>query len=267
MEFILKSLFWAVIIYVAFVGALYMSQRNMMYFPSREKPDIKKSGIKGMEELTVTTEDGLSVTGWYKAPDDADKPVIIWFHGNAQHHAYRVVAVVEWIQQGYGVLLAGYRGYAGNPGKPTEEGLYQDARAYVQAIRERGKDIVLYGESLGTGVAVETAVNDPDIKGLILEAPYTSTVNVAREKYPGVPVALLMKDKYESMDKIGRYTRPLLIMHGAKDTLIRPSHSQKLYFLVPEGNKSIVIFAEAGHSNLHLHGSTQAVLEFLQSLK
>ncbi len=267
MAIIGKYLFWIAVIYIALVVALYMNQRNMMYFPNRHKPDIRDAGVKGMEEIAVTTEDGLNITGWYKAPDDVDKPVIIWFHGNAQHHAYRVVAVVEWMKQGYGVLLAGYRGYAGNPGKPAEQGLYADARAYVQAVKDAGHDIVLYGESLGSGVAVETAVGDPDVKALIIEAPYTSTVNVAREKYPFVPVGLLMKDRYESINKIANFDRPLLIMHGENDTLIPPGHGKAMHEAAKSEQKTLKIFPGAGHSNLHLSGSVPAVLEFLSTLE
>ncbi|MEM6781553.1 MAG: alpha/beta hydrolase [Pseudomonadota bacterium] len=263
MEVIGKYLFWAVVTYIAFVIALYLSQRNFMYFPDRMKPDISESGVDGKRELSVQTEDQLTLTGWYHEPAEG-KPVVIWFHGNGLHHAYRMPRVIPLIENGYGVLLASYRGYAGNPGKPTEQGLYKDARAFIKAIQDKGHSVVLYGESLGTGVAVQMAIENSEIPAVILEAPYTSTVDVGQERFPIAPVRWLMKDRFESIKKVPALNRPLLILHGQKDMIVPYKYGARLFEAASEP-KMMQTYPKAGHLDLYEFGAASHVLTFLEA--
>src|SRR6185312_2979229 len=154
--------------------------------------------LKELQPLEVKTEDGLTLTSWYTPARKIDKFTIVFFQGNAGHLGYRNYKVRPWIDAGYGVLMVGYRGF-GNPGSPSEEGLYNDARAAIDAVRAKGvpdKALVLYGESMGTGVAVQMAT-EYDASALILESPYTSIPAVGADRYPLVPARLLIRDKFD----------------------------------------------------------------------
>ena len=260
-----EALFWIVTLYLAFVVVLYLMQRDMMYFPEKEKPDVAQSGVEGMQEITVKTQDGLSITGWFKSPKESQKPVILWFHGNGLGHADRIPRIIPYIEEGYGVLLAGYRGYSGNPGKPTEGGLYDDARAYISALKDKEYKVVLYGESLGTGVVTKMALEYLDIPAVILEAPYTSAVDIARMRFPIIPAGLLMKDQYQSIERVPELKRPLLSLHGQKDRIIPYRFGRKLYDAASEP-KIFKSFPDSDHINLYEFGASEAVLEFLSAL-
>ncbi len=259
-EIIFKNLLWAAAAYVLVVACMYMFQRSLMYFPDTNKPAL----VEDVSEITVTTQDGLEITGWY-IESRKGKPVILYFHGNAQDHAVRLPRVQPYIEEGYNVLLAGYRGYAGNPGNPTEEGLYADARAYLAALKEKGfqdKDTILYGESLGTGVAVQMAFENPDMRALVLEAPYTSTVDVGAWRFFWAPVRLLMKDRFDSLSKIKDITMPLIIKHGHRDQVIPFRFGKELYEAANEP-KIFLEFEGADHNNLMANGGAEGILAHL----
>ena len=137
-------------------------------------------------------------------------------------------------------LIIAWRGFSGNQGKPTEEGLYEDARSAVRWLKSRGieeKNIILYGESLGTGVAVEIAQNKK-FAGIILESPFTSMIDAGKSKYPFLPVRFLLKDKYESSKKIKNIKIPILIMHGKVDTIVPFHMGKKIYEMANEPKRS-----------------------------
>ena len=255
MDLIFKNLLWAAFAYIVIVVALYIFQRGMMYFPDTNKTLLPS----GINEFTVQTEDGLDLTGWF-LKGEPDKPTIVYFHGNALAHANRVPRVMPYVEAGYSVLLAGYRGYGGNPGKPSEAGLYKDARAYINALNTQ--NIILYGESLGTGVAVQMATEYPNVKALVLEAPYTSTVDIAAWRFFWVPVRFLMKDRFESIAKIQNINAPLIILHGKRDRVIPFRFGRELYEAASEP-KVFIPFEDADHNNLLLHGGAQGVLSNL----
>src|SRR5690606_28994105 len=130
-----------------------------------------------------------------------------------------------------GVLLVSYRGYSGNPGTPSEEGLYADGRAALDWLAAHGVDgasTVVYGASLGSGVATKMAA-ERELAAVVLEAPYTSTVDVAALRFPVVPVGWLMKDRFESFARIAKITEPVLVMHGDRDTVIPQTLGRRLY--------------------------------------
>jgi len=261
MEIFLSLLF----LYLLVVLMTYIFQRNMMYFPQPFAINTTLSAVPDIQEINVETQDGLSLTAWYKPPAKDTKPVILFFHGNASHVAMVSPRAVPFVQDGYGVLLAEYRGYSGNPGKPTEEGLYNDGRAYLTWLETQGiarGRIILFGESLGTGVAVQIGIEHAGLRALVLEAPFTSTVAVAQKHYPFLPVAWLMKDRYESIDKIGKITMPLIVVHGTNDTVV-PFEQGKALFAVAPDPKTFVTMEGAGHVDLGERGSSEKILSLL----
>src|SRR6516165_4144930 len=169
---VLPLLGFAVVAYAALVGGLYLFQRQLLYLPDRAHPELFGLEQLGVRETMLPTEDGLSLLSWYLPPRPG-RPVIAYFHGNGGHIGYRAERLLRFAREGYGVLMAEYRGYGGNPGTPSETGFYADGRAALGFLDREGVTpgrLVLYGESLGTGAAVALAT-EHEIAALILEAP------------------------------------------------------------------------------------------------
>ena len=248
-----------VLVYVCSLIYLYFNQRNMMYFPDTARP----APVDGVETVTVTTRDDLELQSWFLPPADKNKPVILLFHDNAGNFSHRLWKAALFNQKGYGVLLAEYRGYGGNPGRISEEGFYNDGRAYMDYLIQRDYKIVLYGESIGTGIATRMA-DEYEILGLILEAPYTSVGAVAQSIYPLVPVNLLLRDKYPSIDIIKKVKAPKLFIHGALDRTIPVRFGRELFEAAPEP-KTFILLKSAGHNDLYDHGAAPQVIRFLDS--
>jgi hypothetical protein len=267
LKLIKKILFYVVLIYFFFVAVLYVTQRSMIYFPSYQKPDITPFEKEGVFEITTQTSDGVSLTGWMKNPEP-EKPIIIFWHGNASNLPSTLYKASFYAEQGYGILLAAYRGYGGNEGKPSEQGFYQDARAWIQKLQSLGfknSDFILYGESIGTGVATQMATEFEDVQALILESPYTSLPDVAAKTYFFVPVRFLMKDHFDNLSKIQNVNAPVFIIKGSKDNIIPPSHGQAL-FNQAEEPKEILKLEGYGHNNLPQGEIAVSVIKFLENL-
>lgn len=254
--------------YCAFLVFLVLEQRSFMYFPfSQERPDIAKAPF--MQWIDVTTVDGLALRGWY-APAQKDKPVIILFHGNGHNIEMRLPKAGPLAGEGYGVLLAEYRGYGGNPGDPGEEGLYSDGRAYIDwLIKEQGvtpDKLVIYGESIGSGVAVQMA-SEYEAKALILDVPFSSALDVAQSQFFFVPfLSLLMKDQYRSDLKIGGIHTPLLVGLAADDMVIPARFGKKLFAAANEP-KTLKIYENAVHMDIFDRGFGADVVVFLEALE
>ncbi len=257
--------------YLAVLAFMYFNQRNMLYFPDKNRPDPAAYGAQGMVEIArVTTKDGLALEGWYFPPLNPGGLVIVNFHGNAARMADRVQKMADFINgRGYGVLLAEYRGYGGNPGAPSEQGFYEDGRAYLDWLREKGigpAQTVLYGESLGTGVAIQMATDQSEgaYAAVILESPYSTLAEVAQSIYFYLPVKFLMKDQFRSIDKIAAIKAPLLIIHGAQDRTIPLRFARRLFQAAVQP-KSFEVLDAAGHNDLYNHGAAALVLDFLKT--
>ncbi len=255
------------LIYTVFVVFIIFSQRHFLYFPDENLPDISATPWMGLIE--VTTEDHLTLTGWWIYPLSKDKPTILMFHGNAQNIEVRAPKVRSLIQQGYGVLLAEYRGYGGNPGKPSEEGFYKDGRAYMEGLTEKlsipSENIILYGESLGSGIAVQLAT-EYNVRGIVLEVPFSSILAVARLKFFFVPFKnFLLKDQYLNSKKIKNINIPVFIGVGGKDVVVPNWFGKKLYEAANEPKK-LIEYPEAGHNTLYLHGFEEDMLKFIEGI-
>jgi len=191
---------------------------------------------------------------------------VIYFQGNAEGLSARVNRFTWLTADGTGLLALCYRGYGGSSGTPSEQGLILDARAAYDFVRARyaARRIVLFGESLGTGVAVALA-SEREIDALILDAPYSSTADVGAAAYPFAPVRWLMKDTFRSDERVGRVSAPLLVLHGERDTIVPIRFAEKLFALAREP-KRFVRFPQGGHVNLDDYGAANVIKDFLDGL-
>jgi uncharacterized protein len=252
----------SVSLYVGLAAVLYMTQRSLMYFPETIHTTPAQAGLPEAKEVPLIAADGVHITAWYVAPQDG-KPVIVYFHGNGGALRYRAGRFKKLIGAGIGLVALEYRGYGGNPGSPSERGLIADGEAAYEfaAARYPVKQIVLWGESLGSGVAVAIAAKKP-VGRLILEAPFTSAAAVASIRYWYMPVRLLMKDQFHSDRRIGKVTAPLLILHGVQDQVVPYAMGERMFELANKP-KHIVRFLDGGHENLDANGALDAVGRFL----
>ena len=251
-----------VCLYVLFGGMLYLMQRSMLYHPTATRISPADAGLPQAQEAILTTSDGEKLVAWH-VPPRGDKPVVIYFHGNAEIVAWRAERHRATIANGTGLIAPNFRGYGGSTGTPTEDGLHRDAAAAYAFAAERypPRRIVLWGVSLGTGVAVRLAAEKP-VGKLILESPYSSTVDVAAGLFPYLPVRWLMKDQFRSDQWIGKVRVPLLIMHGAQDDVVPIRFGERLFALANEA-KRFIRYDKAGHNDLDDYGSGDAARAFI----
>jgi len=265
-RYLRTALIAGVALYASAVTALWAFQRDLMYFPDGA-PRVAPSSyamLDGVQEVSLTTADGLTLVAWY-APAPANRPTVVMFHGNGGSLRGERYRLKHFKDAGMGALLVAYRGYSGNAGTPNEQGLYADARAALDWLEQNGvasTSTVLYGISLGTGVATKMAA-ERDFAAVVLEAPYTSTVDVAAYRFPVVPVTLLMEDRFESLARIRAITEPLLIMHGDADTVI-PQHFGRQLFEAANQPKEGFWPHGLGHSDIFDNGGFDTALSFIQ---
>ena len=255
----------AVLIYVLMAAGLFLFQRRILYLPDRARPDLARAGVAGAMETTVSTQDGLTLLAWYLPPAAPDGFVVLYLHGNAGHLGHRACRFAPFAALGWGVLMPEYRGFGGNPGSPSEAGLNLDAQAGLAALRAKGvplSRILFWGESLGSGVAAQLATaHTPG--AVLLEAPYTSIVAMARLHYPFVPVGTLLLDRFDSLTAVPKIRAPVLIMHGARDAIIPPRMGKAL-FDAATGPKEFWLAPLGGHADLTEAGAVEAAAAFVQ---
>lgn len=262
----IEILSWLVAGYAAICIAGFFAERLFMYFPDRTRVAPKDIGLHGVEEIEVPMPDGKTLVSWY-APGPTNKPTIVYFHGNAGNAASRADKIATIQSAGYGVIYINARGYGGSEGRPSEAANVTDAMRIYDYLRGQGRtpeQIILYGESLGTGTVVQLAAERP-VRAVILEAPLTSTVDVAKSTYWFLPLRLIMSDQWRTIDHIKRVKAPILIVHGELDAVIPVSHAKKLH-VAATGPVALTIFPDGGHSDLFDHGSWGRVSEFLDKL-
>jgi uncharacterized protein len=250
----------------------WLGQRRLIYFPFGEVPPPAAAGLPVAESISFQTEDGFTLAGWFVPEQLADArkgTTVIVFNGNAGNRAYRAPLAAALAERGVSVLLFDYRGYGGNPGSPSEEGLAADARAARRYVAGRkGSDrIVYFGESLGTGVALRLTVEQPPL-ALILRSPFTSLTDTGRHHYPFLPVGLLLTDRYASIDRIGEVRCPLLVIAGDRDGVIPVAQSRRLFEAAREP-KRLAIIERADHNDYELLAGKRmldAITEFLTGM-
>jgi uncharacterized protein len=252
--------------YLGLLAIMYVAQRALMYFPETIRIAPTDAGFPQAAEVMLRSADGTQVIAWHVPPKEG-RPVVIYFHGNGGSLRYRVPRFLPLTEDGTGLVALSYRGFGGSEGSPSEAGLISDARAAYDFARAQYPDakIVIWGESLGTGVAVAIAA-EKEVAAVVLEAPYTSTADIAFAAYPFIPVRLLMKDQFRSDERIGKVRAPLLVLHGGQDRVIPVSYGERLFALANEP-KQFVQFARGEHENLDQYGALQAARDFLTRLK
>jgi hypothetical protein len=265
----MTALKWLIIIAVLGYGGLlalmYVFQRSLMYFPDARRLPPAAAGLPQAEEIALVSSDGEKLLAWH-VPPRGDRPVVIYFQGNAGALDLRVGRFGWLIEDGTGLVALNYRGYGGSSGRPSEQGFIRDAIAAYDfaAARYGAKRIVLFGESLGTAAAIALAAAH-EVGGLILDAPFTSAADVGAAAYPFAPVRWLINDTWRSDLRIGRVRAPVLVLHGARDRVVPLRFGEALFALANEP-KHIVRFPEGGHVNLDDHGAVDAVKKFLAGL-
>lgn len=238
----------ALIGYLAIAAVLYLFQRRLQYFPDTQRISPAAAGLAGFDEISLATPDGETLLAWH-APAPSGKRTIVYFHGNGGALQHRADRARLFRRSGYGMLLLSYRGYGGSTGVPTEKGLAIDALTAIDHLAGLGvdpSDLIYFGESIGAGVAVPAAVARPPA-GVVLEAPFTSALDVAKGVYWWLPVGLLMKDRFESDALIGRVHAPLAIIHGDRDTVVPIGLGHRLYEAANEP-KIMIVQEGRGHN-------------------
>jgi hypothetical protein len=268
MAFWIKLALGAAALYGVIGLVAYLGQRKLMYFPDRERTLPAEVGLVGVAERVLETPDGERVIAWYGRARP-DRPTLLYFHGNGGSLAIRASRIARFMDEGWGVYMMTYRGYGGSTGSPSEAANVADARLAYHALIKEGvppKSIIVYGESLGSGIAVRIAAALP-VGGVILDAPYTSIVDVAAQAYPFLPVRLFLIDRYETTRHIAGIEAPLLILHGEHDGVVPVAMGRELAGLAPEP-KRLVLFPNGSHSDLYINGNNaiDAVRAWIGSL-
>jgi fermentation-respiration switch protein FrsA (DUF1100 family) len=230
MKYLYLALSSVVLAYFIIILFVYFYQRNLLYHPS-ENNYLNDKITFNYEEILIETDKNIKLKSWFIKKDLNKFKTILIFHGNAGNLFNRVYKLNELNKLDVNILLISWRGFSGNKGKPTEKNLYHDAEEAIKWLNNRGatsKNIILYGESLGTGVATELGISNA-FGGIILESPFTSIANAAKIYYPYLPVNIILKDRYDSIGKIKNITTPILIMHGKKDNIVPQKMGLELY--------------------------------------
>ena len=232
MNYFLTILLTLFLIYIFILFSTYIFQRNLLYHPLENNYYGDEISVP-IEKIKILTSDKIELVAWHHKKNINNFKTILFLHGNAGSLENRIHKLNHFKEMEINFLIIAWRGFSGNKGKPTEKGLYEDARSAIRWLKQKGvgkENIILYGESLGTGVVTEIAQNE-NFAGIILESPFTSMIDAGKDKYPFLPVRFLLKDKYESDKKIKNIKIPILVMHGKIDNIVPFHMGKKIYEL------------------------------------
>lgn len=276
----LNSLLLIVGLFVAVALWLRWREPHMLYYPDRQIDQTPDQLGWKYEDVYLTASDGVKINGWFvSAPDAPRSPrsTILFLHGNAGNISHRMEKLEIFRNLGLDTFIIDYRGYGRSEGAPNEEGTYRDAQAayeYLLVRRSLGeggtrepKTIVVYGESLGAAVAVDLAAKHP-VGGIVIEEAFTSVGDVGQKMFPFLPVRWLVRNKYDTLSKIGRINAPLLIFHSHDDEFFDMRHAQRLLAAANEPKQLIEL--HGGHNDAFLTSAPtyrSALQQFLTSLK
>ncbi len=265
------TLLVVVAVLAAALGLLWLFQRRLLYFPTPGPVPPAASVLPGAEDVTFETADGLRLAGWFVPAPPGDRagrvgrarPAVLVCNGNGGDRSMRAPLAAALSRMGLAVLLFDYRGYGGNPGHPTEEGLAADARAALGYLAGRPEvdpeRVIYFGESLGAAVALRLATERPPA-ALVLRSPFASLAEVGRRHYPVLPVSLLLRDRYDSAALAGRLDAPLLVVAGGRDQIVPAGHSRRLFDAAPQP-KRLVVLDGAGHNDDELLAGPRLLAE------
>lgn len=262
----LKILLSLLGIFALFCIVASLIHRYFIYIPDRKRVAPKDAGLSGVEEVVFKAEDGTRLIAWYRPARDG-KPTLLYFTGNAGNVADRAGKIRAIAADGYGVFMLNYRGFGGSGGRPTEAKIVNDAvRAYdyLRGLGVAPDNVVLYGESLGTSVATQVNLKR-EAQALVLEAPFTSVVDVGKLAWPLLPLKYIMADQFRTLDRIGEVDVPLFIVHGGRDAVIPLDMARRVYHAANEP-KTLKVVKRAGHNDLFEQGAWGHVRDFLETV-
>jgi len=255
----------ALIVYLILLLLLFVFQRKIQYLPLGKTRDVASYNLKGFTAEILTTDDDINILSWYKKPSNNNNKIILYFHGNAGNLGDRSHKFATFSKGGFGIMGVSYRGYSGSDGSPSESGLMLDAKAALAFLLKEGyttNNIILYGESLGSGVVMKLA-KEHNFASLILESPFSSIISVAKRSYWFVPVSLMLKDRFESIKYAHKVRSPVLIIHGLKDRVVPYEEGLNLYNAII-AKKKMVSVESAGHLEFDDIFLLKEIKEFLE---
>ena len=260
-----RALAWllliAAVLYFAALAALYHWQRDIVFVRARWWHE--NAPPSGFLERAVSEADGTRLRIWESGPPEKGKATIVFFYGNAGTLSDFAGLGEELREEGYGVVLGSYRGYSGNPGNPSEKGHFADARAILGALQADHGPVVVWGQSLGTGVAARMAA-EGRASGLILQSPYTSLVDIAAMEYPLFPVRLLDTDPFDTLSLVPKIRMPVLIIHGTDDWTVPFWMGERLEERLGR-EATLVPITNGGHNNLNEDQLVPPTLQWLKA--
>jgi pimeloyl-ACP methyl ester carboxylesterase len=257
-----KVLALLLVLLAAAMLLLWVFQRRLIYLPSSDPVPSADSSIEGARDVKLLTGDGLELGAWFVPPQDPDREIaVLVANGNAGDRSSRAPLAQGLSDEGFSVLLFDYRGYGGNPGTPSEEGLALDVRAAHEFLTEDEgiptDRLVYFGESLGAAVVTELAKEFPP-GGLVLRSPFTDLASVGQVHYPFIPVRALLKDRYPVQDHIRDLDVPTTVVYGSNDTVVPPEQSRAVADAA-SGPTSVVEISGAGHNDIALVASPRLI--------
>ncbi len=266
----MRSVLRILVLLLVMGGLLLLLEKRLIYFPMRAH-DVTPAGLGlAHEELTLRTEDGVRLHGWF-LPVKGSRLTVLVSHGNAGNVSHRLDrALLMQSRLGVDTLLFDYRGFGSSEGSPDEEGTYRDARAAYRWLVARGvspERIVLFGESLGSAVALQLAL-EVEVLALVLESPFASIPEMARAVYPFLPLWPFVRTRYDNVAKVGRLRMPLLVLHGARDEVVPFAQGRRVFDKAPEP-KTFFAIKGASHNDTYVVGGDaywKALREFLDGL-
>jgi len=251
------------VLYILICLVMFITQRNFLYFPNKQIDKPQTYGLNDFAVTTLQTRDLQSIQAWYH-PARENYPTIIYFHGNGGDLKNRAEYFHLLSDAGFGILGIDYRGYGASTGSPSEQGFYLDARATMDYALDKlslpPEKLVIYGESIGTGVAVQMSTEYRS-SALVLQSPFTDISVLAKKKYPFLPVDILLRDHFDSLSKIKNIKAPLLVFHGRADDVVPVRYGEELFASASEP-KQAIYFDDVGHNNFHLPQLTQDLKKF-----
>ena len=253
------------IIYLSLGLGLFLFQRKFTFNLSGKPKKPEDYNLKNVSIEYIKVSDSIKLLSWLSRPK-RNKPIILYFHGNSFDIGERAFKIKKFIDKGYGVLIFAYRGFSGNKGKPNENNIYNDSKIIIKWLKKtlsiEENNIILYGESLGTGVAIEMA-QKRNFRSVILEAPFTSITEIAKKMYPIYPVKFLIWDKFDNLSKINSIFSPILFIHGKKDEIVPFEMGERLYNSYKNKKENLFV-DEAMHNNLYDFNIILKIIKFIE---
>lgn len=263
-----KALTALLITYVALVTLLFIFQRKLQYIPMGAVGFPADYHLDNFEAIQLKAADDVKILAWYKKPK-IGKKIILHFHGNAGNLGDRSLKFRRFSDNEFGVLAVTYRGYSGSEGYPTESGLMLDGDAALKFLLDEGyqlSDIIIFGESLGSGIAIPLAAKNK-FYAVILEAPFASAASVAQKTYWFVPVKFLLRDKFDSLSVASEVTSPVLVFHKTRDKIVPYSEGEELFGATGSARKKFVTVQGVGHIDFDNEFLVDEMQEFLKEIR